>query len=201
MRARPGCAARTARASGAASPAGRSRRASRRRATSGCARTSPKGSAPTRLCIGCCASRTRCSISVRGLQAVDPSLGSVWLFEDITRQHEAEERIERALAEQELILDNATVGIAFVRNRSIQRCNRYLEEMVGAGPGELVGQSSEILFADRDDWQRAGALAYVTTAPGGTHDAEWRFKRRDGAAFRRRTRGRLIDAGPEAQAW
>src|SRR5438445_237368 len=132
MRARPGCAARTARASGAASPAGRSRRASRRRATSGCARTSPKGSAPT------------------------------WLFEDITRQHEREERIERALAEQELILDNATVGIAFVRNRSIQRCNRYLEEMVGAGPGELVGQSSEILFADRDDWQPAGALAYLT---------------------------------------
>ncbi|TMH45871.1 MAG: PAS domain S-box protein [Betaproteobacteria bacterium] len=142
-----------------------------------------------------------CSISGRALQAGDPSLGSVWLFEDITRQHEAEERIERALAEQELILDNATVGIAFVRNRSIQRCNRYLEEMVGAGPGELVGQSSEILFADRDDWQRAGALAYVTTAPGGTHDAEWRFKRRDGTAFRCRTRGRRIDAGDEAQEW
>ena len=142
-----------------------------------------------------------CSISGRALQAGDPSQGSVWLFEDITRQHEAEERIERALAEQELILDNATVGIAFVRNRSIQRCNRYLEEMVGAGPGELVGQSSEILFADRDDWQRAGALAYVTTAPGGTHDAEWRFKRRDGTAFRCRTRGRRIDAGDEAQEW
>ena len=32
------------------------------------------------------------------------------------------------------------MGIAFVRNRTIQRCNRYLEEMVGVGPGELVGQ-------------------------------------------------------------
>ena len=142
-----------------------------------------------------------CSISGRALQAGDPSQGSVWLFEDITRQHEAEERIERALAEQELILDNATVGIAFVRNRVIQRCNRYLEEMVGAGPGELVGQSSECLFAEREDWERAGALAYLTTAPGDTHDAEWRFKRRDGSSYRCRTRGRRIDVGDEVQEW
>src|SRR6185369_7433998 len=110
-------------------------------------------------------------------------------------RNEAEERIERALAEQELILDNATVGIAFVRNRIIQRTNRFLEEMVGADPGELVGESSAALFADDDDWQRAGSLAFLTTAPGGNHDAEWRFKRRDGSTFRCRTRGRRIDMG------
>src|SRR6266404_4098163 len=137
----------------------------------------------------------------KAIDSADTQGGTVWLFEDITRQHEAEERIERALAEQELILDNATVGIAFVRNRVIQRCNRYLEEMVGAGPGELVGQSSEILFADREDWERAGALAYLTTAPGATHDTEWRFKRRDGKTYRCRTRGRRIDVGDEVQEW
>jgi diguanylate cyclase (GGDEF)-like protein/PAS domain S-box-containing protein len=135
------------------------------------------------------------------VQAGDPSQGSVWLFEDITRQHAAEERIERALAEQELILDNASVGIAFVRNRIVQRCNRFLEEMVGAGPGELVGASSELLFADREDWERASSLAYATTLPGETHDAEWRFKRRDGSTFRCRTRGRRTDAGDEVQEW
>jgi diguanylate cyclase (GGDEF)-like protein/PAS domain S-box-containing protein len=142
-----------------------------------------------------------CTISGRAVQTGDPSQGSVWLFEDITQQHEAEERIERALAEQELILDNATVGIAFVRDRIIQRCNRFLEEMVGAGPGELVGESSSVLFADSDDWERAGSLAFLTTAPGGTHDAEWRFKRRDGTTFRCRTRGRRIDVGDEIQEW
>src|SRR6266404_1385846 len=137
----------------------------------------------------------------KAIDSADTQGGTVWLFEDITRQHEAEERIERALAEQELILDNATVGIAFVRNRTIQRCNRFLEEMVGAGPGELVGESSATLFADTDDWQRAGSLAYLTTAPGGTHDAEWRFARRDGTTFRCRTRGRRIDVGDEIQEW
>ncbi|HYL90691.1 MAG TPA: PAS domain S-box protein [Burkholderiales bacterium] len=145
--------------------------------------------------------RIWCSISGRAVQPGDPSQGSVWLWEDITQEREAEERIERALAEQELILDNATVGIAFVRNRIIQRCNRYLEEMVGTGPGELVGQSSSELFADADDWQRAGSLAFLTTPPGATHDAEWRFKRRDGSTFRCRTRGRRIDVGDEIQEW
>jgi diguanylate cyclase (GGDEF)-like protein/PAS domain S-box-containing protein len=142
-----------------------------------------------------------CSLSGRAVEEGDPAQGSVWLFEDITRQHEAEERIERALAEQELILDNATVGIAFVRNRIIQRTNRFLEEMVGADPGELVGQPSSVLFADPDDWARAGSLAYMTTAPGGTHDAEWRFRRRDGTTFRCRTRGRRTDVGDELQEW
>ena len=145
--------------------------------------------------------RIWCSISGRAVQAGEPSQGSVWLFEDITQQHDAEERIERALAEQELILDNATVGIAFVRDRTIQRCNRFLEEMVGAGPAELVGESSAVLFADPADWERAGQLAYLTTPPGGTHDSEWSFARRDGSSFRCRTRGRRIDVGGEVQEW
>ncbi|HZE58936.1 MAG TPA: PAS domain S-box protein [Burkholderiales bacterium] len=145
--------------------------------------------------------RIWCSISGRAVQPGDSSQGSVWLWEDITQERAAEERIERALAEQELILDNATVGIAFVRNRVIQRCNRFLEEMVGAGPGELVGQTSAVLFSDDDDWQRAGSLAFLTTAPGGNHDAEWRFKRGDGSTFRCRTRGRRIDMGDEIQEW
>jgi PAS domain S-box-containing protein len=141
------------------------------------------------------------SMSGRPIVPGDPAQGSVWLFEDITQEREAEERIERAAAEQELILDNASVGIAFVRNRTIQRCNRFLEEMVRAGPGELVGQSSAVLFATEEDWAAAGRLAYQGTAPGEAHDSEWRFKRRDGSTFRCRTRGRRIDLGEPAQEW
>jgi diguanylate cyclase (GGDEF)-like protein/PAS domain S-box-containing protein len=143
----------------------------------------------------------RCSLSGRAVQPGDPSQGSVWLFEDITQEHAAEQRIQRALAEQELILDNASVGIAFVRNRLIQRCNRFLEEMVGAGPGELVGESSATLFASEEDWQEASRLAYSATAPGEIHESERRFRRRDGSSFLCRTRGRRIDAGDQEQEW
>ena len=106
----------------------------------------------------------------RAVDPRDPHRGAVWIVEDVTERrraeedlrrlvrehHETEERVQRALGEQELILDNAAVGIAFVRERTIQRCNRFLEEMVGAGPGELVGQSSAVLFASPADWEEAG---------------------------------------------
>src|SRR5439155_24024841 len=98
-----------------------------------------------------------CSISGRAVQSGDPSQGSVWLFEDITQQHEAEERIERALAEQELILDNATVGIAFIRNRTYQRCNPRFEQMFGYGPAELIGQSTRAIYCASEEYERDGA--------------------------------------------
>jgi diguanylate cyclase (GGDEF)-like protein/PAS domain S-box-containing protein len=142
-----------------------------------------------------------CRISGRAVEAGDSSQGYVWLLDDITQEHKAEERVEHALAEQELILDNATVGIAFVRNRSIQRCNRYLEEMVGAEPGELVGASSAALFASQREWEEAAVLASSSTAPGETHESEERFKRKDGSIFRCRTRGRRIDTGDAEQEW
>jgi diguanylate cyclase (GGDEF)-like protein/PAS domain S-box-containing protein len=156
-----------------------------------------------------------CRINGRAVAPGEPAKGYVWLLEDITErrradeavqrllreQAAAEERIQRALGEQELILDNASVGIAFVRGRVVQRCNRFLEDMFGAGPGELVGASSSVLFASHADWEEAGRLAHLSTAPGETHEAEWRFKRRDGSSFRCRTRGRRIDAGETEQEW
>ena len=111
------------------------------------------------------------SMTGRAVQPGEPAQGAVWLFQDVTQQRAAEQRIERAAAEQELILDNASVGIAFVRARVIQRCNRFLEEMVRAGPGELLGQSSAILFASREDWQLAGGQAYGNTCLLYTSDA------------------------------
>jgi diguanylate cyclase (GGDEF)-like protein/PAS domain S-box-containing protein len=142
-----------------------------------------------------------CSLSGRAVQAGDPSQGSVWLFDDITQEHESEERVQRALSEQELILDNASVGIAFVRNRCIQRCNRFLEDMVGAGPGELIGQSTAVLFATREEWEEAGRRSYAATAPGDTFDGEARFRRRNGSTFQCRARGRRTDTGEGEQEW
>ncbi|MEW6691015.1 MAG: EAL domain-containing protein, partial [Pseudomonadota bacterium] len=121
--------------------------------------------------------------------------------EDVTERKRADLEVQRMVREQDLILDNATVGIAFVRNRVIQRCNRFLEQMVGAAPGSLAGLSTSVLFATEEDWSEAGRLAYTLTAPGQTHDSEWRFKRGDGSMFLCRTRGRRIDAGEGDQEW
>jgi diguanylate cyclase (GGDEF)-like protein/PAS domain S-box-containing protein len=142
-----------------------------------------------------------CRMSGSALEPGRPDKGYIWLFEDVTERKRADAEVQRMVREQELILDNATVGIAFVRNRVIQRCNRFLEEMVGAAPGALVGASSAVLFADEAEWNRAVQAAYSATAPGGTHDREWRFRRSGGGTFLCRTRGRRIDVGGSEVEW
>jgi diguanylate cyclase (GGDEF)-like protein/PAS domain S-box-containing protein len=142
-----------------------------------------------------------CFLSGRAVQAGDPTQGSVWLFEDVTADKAAGDRIRQLAHEQELILQNATVGIAFVRNRVIQRSNRYLEQMTGHAPGALLGQSSGVLFAERAEWEAAATDAYEGTEPGQTHEAEVRFKRADGSTFHCRSVGRRIDAGGGEQEW
>ena len=142
-----------------------------------------------------------CRRTGRALEPGNLAKGYVWLYEDITERKRADGEIQRMVREQDLILDNATVGIAFVRSRAIQRCNRFLEEMVGAESGALIGQASSVLFASEEEWTEAGRLAYTMTEPGGTHDTEWRFKRADGTTFLCRTRGRRIDPGGSDQEW
>jgi diguanylate cyclase (GGDEF)-like protein/PAS domain S-box-containing protein len=142
-----------------------------------------------------------CRMSGHALQPGDPSKGTVWLFEDITGRKRADEEIRRLAAQSDLILDNVTSGILFARNRVIQRCNRRMEEMVGAAPGELNGQSSAVLFAEGEDWKQAVSHAYEGTATGQMHDSVRRFKRKDGSTFLCRARGRRIDDGGEDQEW
>ena len=140
-------------------------------------------------------------VIAKAIDAQNTQQGTVWIVDDITQERGAEERVQRALAEQELILDNATVGIAFVRNRIIQRCNPFLEEMIGSGPGELVGRRASTLFALEDDWKQAVRRAQDATAPGGIHVAESRLKRVDGSTFLCSMRGRRIDAGDSVEEW
>ncbi len=142
-----------------------------------------------------------CRRTGRALEPGKLAKGYIWLYEDVTQRKRADSEMQRMVREQELILANATVGIAFVRNRVIQRCNRYLEEMLGAAPGALAGRSSAIMFASEADWRRASGIAYSQTESGGTHDMEWTFKRADGSTFLCRTRGRRIDSGGEEQEW
>ena len=142
-----------------------------------------------------------CRMSGRAVEPGEPAKGYVWLFEDISERKRADESVQRLLKEQIVILDNATVGIAFVRDRVIHRSNRRLEEMTARSPGSLLGQSSALLFADAADWEAAARLAYEHTSPGQTHVNEVRFKRADGSAFMCRSVGRRIDSGGSEQEW
>lgn len=101
------------------------------------------------------------------------------------------------LAEQQTVLDNVPVGIAFVRDRTILRTNRQAELLFGYGPGEMTGQSTAVVYLDEAQCFSVQSEAYAaiaTTSRG--YEKELLLKRRDGTTFPALMRGCAID--PEA---
>ena len=83
-------------------------------------------------------------------QALDPKhpqQGTVWIVEDITEKRRHGDQIQRLLREQNAILGTASIGIAFIREHKVVRCNRRYEEMYGYAQGELDGRPSAVLHA------------------------------------------------------
>lgn len=133
-------------------------------------------------------------LRVRGsaFDPANPHAGSVWLAEDFTATREAEARARQAFDEQQLIFDNAAVGILFVRDRMIQRCNRRMAEIFGYQADELAGRSTRVFYVNEDDYQRHGAAAYPIVMTGETYIGENRVRHKDGHAFWVRATGRRV---------
>ncbi len=112
---------------------------------------------------------------------------------DIGEQKTNEAHIEALLAEKEALLDNALVGIVFVRQRSVVACNRRFEEMFGYGSGELTGKTTEGLFPSPAVYQEISRAAYATLERGEPYSFELNLSRNDGSKFWARLSARAID--------
>jgi diguanylate cyclase (GGDEF)-like protein/PAS domain S-box-containing protein len=130
--------------------------------------------------------------------ASNPHSGSVWLTEDFTATREAEERAHQAYDEQQIIFDNAAVGILFARDRMVQRCNRRLAEIFGYAPEELSGRSTRVFYLTEEDYQRHGTELLPVVTGGGTYVGELRVRHRDGHAFWVRATGRRVTGQAES---
>ncbi len=131
-------------------------------------------------------------ISGSAFDPANPHAGSVWLAEDFTATREAEERARQAYDEQQIIFDNAAVGIMFARDRLVQRCNRRMAEIFGYQPEELAGRSTRIFYLNEEDYQRHGAEVMPVVLAGGTYVGETRVRHHDGHAFWVRATGRRV---------
>ncbi|MCX7145036.1 MAG: EAL domain-containing protein [Sulfuritalea sp.] len=131
-------------------------------------------------------------VSGSAFDQANPHAGSVWVTEDFTATREAEARARQAFDEQQLIFDNAAVGILFARDRMVQRCNRRLAEIFGYEPEELMGRSTRVFYLNEEDYQRHGAEALPVLMAGGTFIGENRVRHKDGHAFWVRATGRQV---------
>ena len=87
----------------------------------------------------------------------------------------AEKSLTAALAEQQLIFDTAAVGIAFVSNDKVIKCNRRFAEILGYTMDEIAGQPTRVWILPEADFMqperrrlrpaRAGGKLFLGTAP------------------------------------
>ncbi|MBS1139068.1 MAG: diguanylate cyclase/phosphodiesterase with sensor(s) [Proteobacteria bacterium] len=125
--------------------------------------------------------------------ASDPSMGVFWIAEDRTAFKHAEEELKKAYLDQRLIFDHCVAGIAFIKNRVFQQCNRRFEELYGYGPGELTGKPTRITYFSEKSHTETGAKAYEILGRGETFVAEIVHRRQNGDPIWLRITGRAID--------
>jgi hypothetical protein len=103
----------------------------------------------------------------------------------------SEATLQAALADQVAIFDSVTHGIAFIKDRTIIRCNRRLEEIFGYDADELLGQSTRSWYPDEAGFE-AGGKIYPALAQGETHKREEYICRKDGSRLWIHMSGRSI---------
>ncbi|MEO7937407.1 MAG: EAL domain-containing protein [Burkholderiaceae bacterium] len=118
----------------------------------------------------------------------DTDQGSIWIVDDI-------DAVKLAQAQQELILSNAMVGIAFLRDRHVTQCNESFERLFGYEPGELKGSSSRQWYLTEEDWLAAGERCYAPLQAGLSFEGEMTLAKKDGKAICCEVRAKGVDPG------
>ena len=106
----------------------------------------------------------------------------------------------RIRLEREAILANASVGIAFTRDRRFVLANAQFERMYGWPNGTLVGQPGRAVWANDADYDGLSREVGPALLRGEAVDVERTGLRRDGSHFLMRLRGKAIDPADPANS-
>ncbi len=112
--------------------------------------------------------------------------------QDVTARKAAETRAEQLVAEQRAILEASFVGLAFVRDRYLVRCNRQFATMFGYEPDEIAGLSIERLHVSAEQFD-ARAGMYELLRRGERFAEDMQLRRKDGSLFWAHARVTAID--------
>lgn len=99
----------------------------------------------------------------------------------------------QALLELRAILENATVGILFTRNRTLVRANPVFAQMFGYAEHAYKGLPGRALYPSDAAYEALGAEAGPVLAAGQPFRAEAEMRRRDGSLFWCRMSAKAID--------
>ena len=131
----------------------------------------------------------------RLIDSGDPAKGSIWVMDDVDARHRAEDALKAALIEEQRIMDTATIGIVFLKDRKVVKCNRQFANLFAYEPEELIGHSSAIWFPSVENWQKVGQEAYSVVERGESFEMEQEFVKKNGERVWCQVAGRILDEG------
>ncbi len=111
---------------------------------------------------------------------------------DITELKSVQNALDKVMREQEIILENANVGISMIVDRKQLWVNRKMEEFFQYSKEEMVGLTSRMLYPSEEQYDRLGEEAYPLLAQGKPFETVQRLLRRDGSSVWIRYNGRAI---------
>jgi diguanylate cyclase (GGDEF)-like protein/PAS domain S-box-containing protein len=144
-----------------------------------------------------------CEVDVQPFGVPGQPQQAICTLRDVTARRRAQDDLARVLIDQKALLDNASVGIVFTRDRIVQRCNRRAEELFGCLPGELIGQPGSIFYPDEASYSALGRGAGPVLARGEAYRSELELSRRNGERFWARMHAKAVDphATAEGTIW
>jgi diguanylate cyclase (GGDEF)-like protein/PAS domain S-box-containing protein len=105
------------------------------------------------------------------------------------------EQLEEALLTRNLLLNNALVVIALVRNRRFVWISNHVSEVVGYAPEECIGRSTVFVYYYPEDYQRLWREAASVLRGGGTYRGDYCYRRKDGTPLWCTLSARALDPG------
>jgi PAS domain S-box-containing protein len=96
--------------------------------------------------------------------------------------------------EQSIILENAGVGIAFVKERRIKWSNSTFCDMFGYAIDDVLDAETSFLYPTPTDFERFGSEVYPELANGETIVKDQEMRRQDGTLFTAHISGTLVDS-------
>ena len=137
--------------------------------------------------------------SIHLIDTTDPSRGLIAVLEDITEERAMLDALRLSYEEQQAIFESAGAGMVLMKNRTVARCNRRMDELLGYDYGEQLGKPTRMWYPDEASYELVGSEGYKAVWRGDTDVREQLLVRKDGSTFWARMSSRAVDTADRSK--